>query len=343
MDEEKVTQTAMEPAQQPKPKARGGQRTQGKTAPGTGRGRTAKPHASNSNTAHRKTGTQKQKSEPQNTKSPQEPKTRAEQAEQTEAAAPEQVAAKPKAPRSGQAGGKRRRKKAAPKLEAKPQQYVEPRPEPPEAPEKPQTPEPAAVAEPAEAAAAPEMPEKAVQEPKAAQLPQATEPPEPEDDEPELTPEQRAAAERRKAEITRTVQVSIEQIEDAEAEQAEKEADTPESTGSKVGRAVRLLIGWLLLVVLLAGMIAAGGIYWLYKKATPDMIPAVTVTVAGQQLDPVAYHWQVPVAGNHLKRTYAETLSSTPTALESDFGGGTMTLRVTPADCSAEVTVKDEN
>ncbi len=97
------------------------------------------------------------------------------------------------------------------------------------------------------------------------------------------------------------------------------------------------------LVVLLAGMIAAGGIYWLYKKATPDMIPAVTVTVAGQQLDPVAYHWQVPVAGNHLKRTYAETLSSTPTALESDFGGGTMTLRVTPADCSAEVTVKDEN
>ena len=115
-----------------------------------------------------------------------------------------------------------------------------------------QTPEPAAVAEPAEAAAAPEMPEKAVQEPKAAQLPQATEPPEPEDDEPELTPEQRAAAERRKAEITRTVQVSIEQIEDAEAEQAEKEADTPESTDSKVGRAVRLLIGWLLLVVLLA-------------------------------------------------------------------------------------------
>ena len=367
MDEEKVTQTAMEPAQQPKPKARGGQRTQGKTASGTGRGRMAKPHASNSNTAHRKTGTQKQKSEPQNTKSPQEPKTRAEQAEQTEAAAPEQVAAKPKAPRSGQAGGKRRRKKATPKPEAKPQQYVEPRPEPPEAPEKPQTPEPAAVAEPAEAAAAPEMPEKpqtpepaavaepaeaaaapempekAVQEPKAAQLPQATETPEPEDDEPELTPEQRAAAERRKAEITRTVQVSIEQIEDAEAEQAEKEADTPESTDSKVGRAVRLLIGWLLLVVLLAGMIAAGGIYWLYKKATPDMIPAVTVTVAGQQLDPVAYHWQVPVAGNHLKRTYAETLSSTPTALESDFGGGTMTLRVTPADCSAEVTVKDEN
>ena len=49
------------------------------------------------------------------------------------------------------------------------------------------------------------------------------------------------------------------------------------------------------------------------------MIPAVTVTVAGQQLDPVAYHWQVPVAGNHLKRTYAETLSSTPAALESDF------------------------
>ena len=75
MDEEKVTQTAMEPAQQPKPKARGGQRTQGKTASGTGRGRMAKPHASNSNTAHRKTGTQKQKSEPQNTKSPQEPKS----------------------------------------------------------------------------------------------------------------------------------------------------------------------------------------------------------------------------------------------------------------------------
>ena len=139
MDEEKVTQTAMEPAQQPKPKARGGQRTQGKTAPGTGRSRMAKPHASNSNTAHRKTGTQKQKSEPQNTKSPQEPKTRAEQAEQTEAAAPEQVAAKPKAPRSGQAGGKRRRKKVTPKPEAKPEPAPAPEvPQPvPPAPEKP--------------------------------------------------------------------------------------------------------------------------------------------------------------------------------------------------------------
>ncbi len=343
MDEEKVTQTAAEQAQQPKPKARGGQRTQGKAAPSTGQGKTAKPHASNNNTARRKTGTQKPKTEPQNTKPQQEPKTRAEQAGQTKTAAPEQAAAKPKAPRSGQAGGKRRRKKAAPKPEAKPQQQQAAfQPEPPEAPEKPQTPEPAAVAEPAEAAAAPERPEKAVQEPQAAQPPQATELPEPEDDEPELTPEQRAAAERRKAEITRTVQVSIEQIEDAEAEQAEEDTDAPEPTGSKVGRAVRLLIGWLLLVVLLAGMIAAGGVYWLYQKATPDMIPAVTVTVAGQQLEPMAYHWQVPVAGNYLKRTYAETLSTSPTALESTFGGGTMTMRVTPSDCTTEVTVKDE-
>ncbi len=301
MDEEKVTQTAMEPAQQPKPKARGGQRTQGKTASGTGRGRMAKPHASNSNTAHRKTGTQKQKSEPQNTKSPQEPKTQAEQAEQTEAAAPEQVAAKPKAPRSGQAGGKRRRKKAAPKPEAKPQQYVEPRPEPPEAPEKPQTPEPAAVAEPAEAAAAPEMPEKAMQEPKAAQLPQATEPPEPGDDEPELTPEQRAAAERRKAEITRTVQVSIEQIEDAEAEQAEKEADTPESAGSKVGRAVRLLIGWLLLVVLL--VLTFGAALFLFASlhnTKKDISRSLQIQFSVFQNDMERYFDQLAVMGVNL-------------------------------------------
>lgn len=348
MDEEKVTQTAAEQAQQPKPKNRGGQRTQGKAAQSTGQGKAAKTHANN--TAHRKNSAPKPKSENQKTGQPKTEQPKAEpkeQAKQTGAAAQGgQAEPKPKAPRSGQANGKRRRKKAAPKPEAKPQQQTAPQPEVPEQPESPQKPEQAAVAEPAEAAAAPEMPEKAAQEPTAAQPPQAPEQPEPpeaEDEEPELTPEQRVAAERRKAEITRTVQVSIEQIEDAEEERAEEEADVPEPTGSKVGRAVRLLIGWLLLVVLLAGMIAAGGVYWLYKKATPDMIPAVTVTVAGQQLDPMAYHWQVPVAGNYLKRTYAETLSTSPTALESDFGGGTMTMRVTPADCSTEVTVKDEN
>ena len=351
MDEEKVTQTAAEQAQQPKPKTRGGQRTQGKAAQSTGQGKAAKPRANNNNTAHRKNSAPKPKSENQKTGQPKTEQPKAEpkeepkeQAKQTGAAAPGGQT-EPKTPRSGQAGSKRRRKKAAPKPEAKPQQTA-PQPEVPEQPEPPQKPEPAAVAEPAEAAAAPEMPEKAAQEPKAAQPPQVPEQPEPleaEDEEPELTPEQRAAAERRKAEITRTVQVSIEQIEDAEAEQAEEDSDAPEPTGSKVGRAVRLLIGWLLLVVLLAGMIAAGGVYWLYKKATPDMIPAVTVTVAGQQLEPMAYHWQVPVAGNYLKRTYAETLSTSPTALESDFGGGTMTMRVTPADCSTEVTVKDEN
>ena len=131
MDEEKVTQTAMEPAQQPKPKAGGGQRTQGKTAPGTGRGRMAKPHASNSNTAHRKTGTQKQKSEPQNTKSPQEPKTRAEQAGRIEAATLERIGSRSPKRRAAAGGGKRRAK--LPKPEAKPQQYVEPRPDPTEA------------------------------------------------------------------------------------------------------------------------------------------------------------------------------------------------------------------
>ena len=352
MDEEKVTQAAAEQAQRPKPDKRGGQRTQGKAAQGTGQGKAAKPHASN--TAHRKNSAQKPKGEPLKNEQPktEQKETPKEQTQQAKAAHGTQAEPKPGAPRSSQPKGGRRRKKAASKPEAKPQQQTAPQLEAPEQPETPQKPELAAAAEPAEAAAVPEMPEKAAQEPTAPQPPEQPglvggESPQtleqPEDEEPELTPEQRAAAERRKAEITRTVQVSIEQIEDAEEERAEEEADTPEPAGSKVSRAVRLLIGWLLLVILLAGMIAAGGVYWLYKKATPDMIPAITVTAAGQQLDPVAYHWQVPVAGNYLKRTYAETLSTTPTALESDFGGGTMTLRVTPADCSTEVTVKDES
>ena len=63
MDEEKVTQTAAERAQQPKPKNRGGQRTQGKAAQSTGQGKAAKPHANN--TAHRKNSAPKPKSENQ--------------------------------------------------------------------------------------------------------------------------------------------------------------------------------------------------------------------------------------------------------------------------------------
>ena len=144
-------------------------------------------------------------------------------------------------------------------------------------------------------------PEKAVQEPKAAQLPQATEPPEPEDDEPELTPEQRAAAERRKAEITRTVQVSIEQIEDAEAEQAEKEADTPESTDSKVGRAVRLLIGWLLLVVLL--VLTFGAALFLFASlhnTKKDISRSLQIQFSVFQNDMERYFDQLAVMGVNL-------------------------------------------
>ena len=235
----------------------------------------------------------------------------------------------------------------------------------PGTPESPQTPEPALAAQPpepaepaqpAECAALAEPAEPAQPAGRAAlaepaeSLAAAPADPDGEDTRPPMTPEQQAEEERRLAEMTRTVQVSIEQIMEAAGGQAaggssgeapgpadgadSPDTDHEEPDGAPNGfhRATVLLLRWLLLVVVVVAVIAGAGLVWLYRQATPDMIPAVTVTFDGQEVQPSSYRWQVPVAGNLIKRTYRDTVSSRPTVLETPVESAGADLTVSPSD-----------
>lgn len=180
-------------------------------------------------------------------------------------------------------------------------------------------------------------------------------------EEEELTAEQLAAEEaerRRVADMTRTVQVSIEQILARAAEQEEAaraaaeaqeepeeepEEDAPEALTDTVRRGAFGLLKWLMLVLCSVLIIAAAGVAWLYSGATEDMIPQVTVTMDGQTLQPTAYHWQVPVIGNTLKRTYSDTLSAAPYEVPETIESDSPVFSVTPGDLSAELTVTDSS
>lgn len=379
MDEEKITKAAAEKATEARPSR---PHTKKRAEKGAEPDKPAAPRQNASHTAGRKSSTPKPKTQqtekktgqetaktkqptgqakrsrrrpkkaaPAQQPKPQEPQTAPAQPEQPETpeapntaelaavAQPAEPAALPEAAEPTEPK-KENGKPQPPEQTKQPEKQSSPEPEKTEEAAEPKTAEkaPAKPAEPKQ-----NTPEKESAAPEPEQQNPDAVPAEQEPDEPELSPEERAAAERRRMEITRTVQVSIEQSEAAaDDDETEDEEDAPETVGSRAGRAVKLLAGWLLLVILVSGMIAVGGVYWLYKKATPDMIPAITVTAAGQQLEPMTYHWQVPVAGNYLKRTYSETLSTEPSTLETAVNGGNISLRVTPADCTTEVTVKDE-
>lgn len=162
--------------------------------------------------------------------------------------------------------------------------------------------------------------------------------------------------EKRVSDITRTVQLSIEQImsqvSDAETpsepeeadEESEEEPEEPEATlHDQVRSGLSSMGKWVLLVVFFVLVIAGCGVAWLYRNATPDMLPQITVKFAGETLEPTAYKWKVPVIGNVFKRTYADTLSSTPSTLQATVEQASPDFVVSPSDYRTELTVTDAN
>ena len=163
------------------------------------------------------------------------------------------------------------------------------------------------------------------------------------------------------ANISRTAQLSIAQImaglEEDPAPSAgpapapaapqhdsadDDEDDEPQDTiPQALGRGVFGMFKWLLLVVLFVLIIAGGGVAWLYRSATPDMLPEVKVTFDGQELAPTAYKWHVPVVGSFFRRTYAETLNSSPVVLEDAISDASPDIIVTPSDYSTQLTITD--
>lgn len=179
---------------------------------------------------------------------------------------------------------------------------------------------------------------------------------------PTETTEEAARKEKRAADMTRTLQITIEQIMEESEKRTQAEADEqavqpasepapedaddaddePEVTALDILHSVvKGLSKWLLLVVLFVAVIAGGGVAWLYRSATPDMIPQIEVTFAGQTPAVSAYHWKIPVVGHLFRRSYKETVSSKPTALEQDITELTPRLRVTPVDYTTAFTVTD--
>lgn len=245
-------------------------------------------------------------------------------------------------------------------------------PEEPETPETvasaeeaaPEQPEPAEPAEPSATESAPEAEAAETSEPaeqpeteSSAEIAAQGEEPAPEDgeDEEELSEEE----EKRISDMTRTVQLSIEQImaqvdeeipdadEDAPAEENAEGDDTSDGEEDSAPLATGLQSGlsgiakWLLLVLFIVLVISGCGVAWLYGNATPDMVPRIEVTFDGQAVEPAAYKWKVPVVGNLFKRTYADTLSSTPVALEETVDQVSPDFTVSPSGYRDELTVTD--
>ena len=178
------------------------------------------------------------------------------------------------------------------------------------------------------------------------------------DESEEAEPEPDAAELARRAEITRTVQVSIQQIlegaeqaaarPDGDEEDAGDDAPDDVSDAPLPDRAkawgIGLLHGmarWLLLVVIVIAVIAGAGVAWLYTQATPDAIPALTATFDGQTLEATSYSWQVPVVGNQIKRTYADTLSREAAQLDQVVDSAAPVLSVSPAGYDVWLTIAD--
>ena len=249
-------------------------------------------------------------------------------------------------------------------------------PEEPETPETgasaeesvPEQPEPAETAEPSATESAPEAEAAETSEPaeqsetepgeaeeSGAEIAAQGEEPAPEDgeDEEELSEEE----EKRISDMTRTVQLSIEQImaqvdeeipdADAPAEENAEGDDTSDGEEDSAPLATGLQSGlsgiakWLLLVLFIVLVISGCGVAWLYGNATPDMVPRIEVTFDGQAVEPAAYKWKVPVVGNLFKRTYADTLSSTPVALEETVDQVSPDFTVSPSGYRDELTVTD--
>ena len=180
-------------------------------------------------------------------------------------------------------------------------------------------------------------------------------PAEPEPDPEEL--EWEAAEQKRVADMTRTVQVSIEQILAAAAEQeaaappppseepepVTEPDNTVETLPQTLGRGAVRFGKWTLLVVCSVLLIAGAGIAWLWNGATETAIPEMTVTLDGEELPVTAYSWKVPVIGNSLKRTYADTVSTSPYQLSTEVESTHPDIRVTPDNMVSQLTVHNDS
>lgn len=161
------------------------------------------------------------------------------------------------------------------------------------------------------------------------------------------------AEQARLAEITRTVQVSVEQIL-AGAEQAAADgnvyddgeddtAEEPLSAADRAGDMGRSLIRWLVLVLGTILIVAVIGVGWLYCNASDDALPQITVTFDGQTVETASYSWHVPVVGNSIKRTYSETLRRDPVELTETVDTSSPSLSVSPSGYQMSLTITDEN
>ena len=208
-------------------------------------------------------------------------------------------------------------------------QEAEPEPPAPEA-EKPAPDEPS-VQEPEGKAPAPDEPaeQKAPEPDKPAEPPEA----------PAETEEQR----RRTAEMTRTVQLSIEKLMAAlpaePAPETDEEAAAP-TMGQRVLSGMWGLCKWLLLVLAFVAVVAGVGIGWLYSGATEDMLPEVAASFAGQTLETAAYDWRVPVVGDWFKRSYAKQLTREPQQLD-EVQTASVSLSIQADQCESRLVVED--
>lgn len=158
--------------------------------------------------------------------------------------------------------------------------------------------------------------------------------------------------EKRLLDMTRTVQLSVEQITanmdipagedtDTSSDDDAAEDDAPATMGDVVRSGVTGMARWLLLVVVFVLVVAGIGVAYLYRSATPDMLPSIHVTFAGQTLEPSAYKWHVPVIGNWFKRTYAETYSSVPAVLEDPISTLSPDITISSTNYATQLTVTD--
>ena len=115
----------------------------------------------------------------------------------------------------------------------------------------------------------------------------------------------------------------------------------PATMGDVVRSGVTGMARWLLLVVVFVLVVAGIGVAYLYRSATPDMLPSIHVTFAGQTLEPSAYKWHVPVIGNWFKRTYAETYSSVPAVLEDPISTLSPDITISSTNYATQLTVTD--
>lgn len=213
-------------------------------------------------------------------------------------------------------------------------------------------------AEPVEEAAdaAPEAPEAPEEAPAEEGEPEAEPETPAEDSAPtdEETVELPPIDEKRLLDMTRTVQLSVEQITanmdipagedtDTSSDDDTAEDDTPATMGDVVRSGVTGMARWLLLVVVFVLVVAGVGVAYLYRSATPDMLPSIRVTFAEQTLEPSAYKWHVPVIGNWFKRTYAETYSSVPAVLENPISTLSPDITISSTNYATQLTVTDAN